>query len=502
MKPNPDPTASRPHPPRGSAPRHLRPRRAALGASGRGRGPPRDLPGGARSGLADRAAPHLRPAHRAGGGALPGRVRRALRRRPALLHRLGTDRRRLGRHRALRAPRPRGDRLPEEPDRSLRPAPDALVRGPADRGRARGRSGHPSVVPRGRVAASALPGHTGPPPRDRTRPRPRGALRGRMVRDGGPAQLVGRVVQDLLHAAQPALPGPHGGGGRGAARGHRAPAASWTTWPPRARPRRSVRRPPRPLRSGRPPPSVRVGLDLGPPGPTPFGRRPRAVARAPARPSAHRPRPRGTPGAKPWPARPRRRGPAACRWRWRRSWARTAISSNWRKPRPACPCPCSWSSTTTLDGRTPTSSRARVTGWARRCPAREVGGGASHWFADLNRNREAAQGAEVVSFALCPQVHARDGSHHPREPAEPLRHGAHRADLRGPGAAGALARDPGVREEAPDPRLGTELGATWVRGLLAAARAAGFWSLSLGPGLGPAGIASGETLAYRALLER
>jgi hypothetical protein len=135
-------------------------------------------------------------------------------------------------------------------------------------------------------------------------------------------------------------------------------------------------------------------------------------------------------------------------------------------------------------------------------PGARVGGGAFHGFVDINRNREAAQGGDVVSFELCPQVHARDG-------ATILENLQSLSDMARTARAfvgtAPLALSPvtlGPREEASDPRLVTELGATWVRGLLAAATAAGFWSLSLGPGLGPAGIAGGENPAYRALLER
>ena len=135
-------------------------------------------------------------------------------------------------------------------------------------------------------------------------------------------------------------------------------------------------------------------------------------------------------------------------------------------------------------------------------PGVRVGGGAAHWFADLNRNREAAQGGEVVSFALCPQAHARDESTI-LENLQSLSDLARTART----FAGSvpLVLSPltlGPREEAPDPRLATEFGATWLRGILAAAREAGFWSVSLSPGLGPAGLASAETPAYRALLER
>jgi hypothetical protein len=135
-------------------------------------------------------------------------------------------------------------------------------------------------------------------------------------------------------------------------------------------------------------------------------------------------------------------------------------------------------------------------------PGARIGGGAAHWFADLNRNREAAEGAEVVSFALCPQVHARDESTI-LENLQSLQDLARTA--RSFAGSAPLALSPltlGPAEEAPDPRLTTEFGAAWLRGILAAATEAGFGSVSLGPGLGPAGIAGGFTPAYRALIER
>jgi hypothetical protein len=135
-------------------------------------------------------------------------------------------------------------------------------------------------------------------------------------------------------------------------------------------------------------------------------------------------------------------------------------------------------------------------------PGARVGGGALQWFADLNRNREAAQAGDVVSFGLCPQVHARDASTI-LENLESLSDLARTA--RTFAGTALLALSPvtlGPTAAASDPRLPTEFGATWVRGLLKAAADAGFWSLTLGPGLGPAGIAGGDNPAYRALLAR
>ena len=140
----------------------------------------------------------------------------------------------------------------------------------------------------------------------------------------------------------------------------------------------------------------------------PFGRRRRAPARAPARSPAHRPRPRGRSGARPWRARPRRRAPvgvplevAALAGRGRRP--RAPGGSRRGPARVGVP---------RVPPRHPTvrsrPALARASPAGRRGARRAGGRGRRHWFADLNRNREAAQGGEVVSFALCPQVHARD----------------------------------------------------------------------------------------------
>ena len=137
-------------------------------------------------------------------------------------------------------------------------------------------------------------------------------------------------------------------------------------------------------------------------------------------------------------------------------------------------------------------------------PEARIGGGASGWFADLNRNRGAVSGAEVVSVTLCPQVHARDEA-------------TIRENL---GSLGDLARAArsfageatlhltpvtlAPRNEPPDPRLCGAFGGEWVSGLLVAASAAGFASLTLGPAVGPGGVVSpsGDTPAAEALLKR
>jgi hypothetical protein len=125
-------------------------------------------------------------------------------------------------------------------------------------------------------------------------------------------------------------------------------------------------------------------------------------------------------------------------------------------------------------------------------PAARIGGGASGWFADLNRNRGAIVGAEVVSVTLSPQAHARDEA----------------TILENLGSLGDLARAArsfaggadlhltpvtlAPRSEPPDPRLAGDLGGEWVRGLLRAASDAGFASLTLGPAFGPGGVLGGE----------
>jgi hypothetical protein len=137
-------------------------------------------------------------------------------------------------------------------------------------------------------------------------------------------------------------------------------------------------------------------------------------------------------------------------------------------------------------------------------PRARIGGGADGPFAELNRNRAAAQGADLVAFEVCPQVHARDE-------ATILENLASLEDVartarRFVGSA-ELALSPASfapRLDGTDPRLSREFGGRWVKGLLAAASASGFASLTLAPGLGPGGIIveGMETAAWQALLER
>ena len=133
-----------------------------------------------------------------------------------------------------------------------------------------------------------------------------------------------------------------------------------------------------------------------------------------------------------------------------------------------------------------------------------IGGGADGWFAELNRSREAAVGADVVAFALSPQVHARDEVTI-RENLASLGDVARTARTFAGSAEIALSPVTlAPRSEGPDTRLSGAFGGRWVEALLVAARAAGFASLTLAPGAGPGGIIveSFETAAWQALLDR
>jgi hypothetical protein len=137
-------------------------------------------------------------------------------------------------------------------------------------------------------------------------------------------------------------------------------------------------------------------------------------------------------------------------------------------------------------------------------PGSRVGGGAAGWFAELNRNRRAASGADVVAFELSPQLHARDEATILENLAS-LRDMARTA--RGFAEGAELGLSPvtlAPRREAPDPRLVGDFGGEWMRGLLRAAREAGFASLTLAPALGPGGVvqAGAPTPAAEALRER
>ena len=151
------------------------------------------------------------------------------------------------------------------------------------------------------------------------------------------------------------------------------------------------------------------------------------------------------------------------------------------------------------DPRLLSAARAALRG---AVPEARIGGGASGWFADLNRNRGAISGAEAVSVTLCPQAHARDEA----------------TILENLGSLGDIARTArsfageatlhltpvtlAPRKEPPDPRLAEAFGGGWVSGLLRAASEAGFSTLTLGPAFGPGGVVGphGYTPAAEALL--
>jgi hypothetical protein len=135
-------------------------------------------------------------------------------------------------------------------------------------------------------------------------------------------------------------------------------------------------------------------------------------------------------------------------------------------------------------------------------PGARVGGGADHWFAELNRHREAASGAEVVAFELCPQVHARDTATILENLASLQDMAATAASFAGRSALWLSPVTLGPRDEPADRRLQGELGGEWVGRLLAAAAEAGFSGLTLRPALGPGGLASSDSPAYRVLLGR
>lgn len=125
-------------------------------------------------------------------------------------------------------------------------------------------------------------------------------------------------------------------------------------------------------------------------------------------------------------------------------------------------------------------------------PGARIGGGASGWFADLNRSRGAVSGAEAVGITMCPQVHARDE-------ATILENLWSLGDIAR--TARSFAGDKALhltpvtlapRAEPPDPRLAEAFGGEWVSGLLRAASEAGFASLTLGPALGPGGVVATE----------
>lgn len=135
---------------------------------------------------------------------------------------------------------------------------------------------------------------------------------------------------------------------------------------------------------------------------------------------------------------------------------------------------------------------------------RGLGGGAAGAFADVNRNRQSVDGADRVAFELCPQVHARDEATILENQAS-LEDVARSARRFAPSARLWLAP---VRfalpAHGPDPRLTTELGGEWVRGLLRSASRAGIEGLTFAQAFGPHGLLAGgePTPAAVALRDR
>ncbi len=116
-----------------------------------------------------------------------------------------------------------------------------------------------------------------------------------------------------------------------------------------------------------------------------------------------------------------------------------------------------------------------------------LGGGTDRFFADLNRQRAAAEGLDLVSFSLVPQVHAFDDATMVENTAslgwmaETAREFAGDTPL-------ALSPVTLVRRPGTDPRQRTFFGAGWTLGLVAAASAAGVRRLTLFEVQGPGGV--------------
>ncbi len=120
-------------------------------------------------------------------------------------------------------------------------------------------------------------------------------------------------------------------------------------------------------------------------------------------------------------------------------------------------------------------------------PAPPLGGGSDAFFAELNRERAAAAGLELVSFALNPQVHAFDDA----TMVENTRSlGGMAETIRDFAGDVPLALSPVTLLPRPgtDPRQRTFFGAGWTLGLVAAAAAAGFSRLTLFEVQGPGGV--------------
>jgi hypothetical protein len=127
-------------------------------------------------------------------------------------------------------------------------------------------------------------------------------------------------------------------------------------------------------------------------------------------------------------------------------------------------------------------------------PGARVAGGTDGWFVELNRHRPAAAELDRVSFALSPQVHLVDDA----TVVENLDSLAWIAEsVRAFGAGRPLGISPVTlrprSDPSPfDPRHHTGFDACWTTGLLAAAAAAGFESLTLFEATGAQGLVDGE----------
>jgi hypothetical protein len=116
-----------------------------------------------------------------------------------------------------------------------------------------------------------------------------------------------------------------------------------------------------------------------------------------------------------------------------------------------------------------------------------LGGGTDVYFTELNRDREAAEGLDLVSLAINPQVHAFDDATLVENTttlgwiAQTLREFAPDA---------SLALSPVTLRTRPeaDPRQRTCFAAGWTLGFVAAAAEAGFARLTLFELEGPAGV--------------
>jgi hypothetical protein len=139
-------------------------------------------------------------------------------------------------------------------------------------------------------------------------------------------------------------------------------------------------------------------------------------------------------------------------------------------------------------------------------PGAPFAGGTDRYFVELNRRRSAAIGADRVSFALTPQVHAFDDATIV-ENLETLRWLPETVRSFAPGARlgispvtlrprvdarPASSREPGEPPFSDDPRQASALAAAWTLGFVASAAQAGFESITFFELLGPRGVMDGE----------